>query len=77
MMNDSHAKLWRLVWDIYRLKRFCRITLKKSGKLPINRFGFDVSDGEGRLQGQVANGSLEATIASAACEHRWTMRLID
>jgi hypothetical protein len=38
---------------------------------------FDVSDGEGRLQGQVANGTLEMTVASRYCEHRWTMRPID
>ena len=38
---------------------------------------FDVSDGEGRLQGRLANGTLEMTIASRACEHRWTMRPID
>ena len=37
---------------------------------------FDVSDGEGRLQGQVSNGALEMTIASQYCEHRWTMHLI-
>ncbi len=38
---------------------------------------FDVSDGEGRLQGHVADGQLEFTIASQSCEHHWTMRLID
>jgi hypothetical protein len=38
---------------------------------------FDASDGEGRLQGRASGGTLEMTIASAQCEHRWTMRLID
>ena len=38
---------------------------------------FDTSDGEGRLQGRAADGTLEATIASQYCEHRWTMRKID
>ena len=37
---------------------------------------FDSSDGEGRLQGQVTDGTLEMTIASQYCEHRWTMHLI-
>src|SRR3954451_22333036 len=35
---------------------------------------FDVSDGQGRLQGRVANGTLETTIASQYCEHHYTMR---
>ena len=34
---------------------------------------FDVSDGEGRLQGHAADGELEMTIASQSCEHHWTM----
>jgi len=38
---------------------------------------FDTSDGQGRLQGRAADGTLEATIASQYCEHRWTMRKID
>ena len=38
---------------------------------------FDTSDGQGRLQGTAANGDLSITIASAACEHHWTMRLIN
>ncbi|MBV8913558.1 MAG: hypothetical protein JOZ05_11030 [Acetobacteraceae bacterium] len=38
---------------------------------------FDVSDGEGRLQGHIANGTLELTIASQYCEHHWTMRAVE
>jgi len=38
---------------------------------------FDVSDGEGRLQGHIDQGALVATIASQYCEHHWTMRLIN
>ncbi|MGI4801358.1 MAG: hypothetical protein ACRYF2_11175 [Janthinobacterium lividum] len=38
---------------------------------------FDTSDGQGRLQGSVTNGALSMTIASSACEHHWTMRLIN
>ena len=38
---------------------------------------FDVSDGEGRLQGHVGNHMLTLTIASQYCEHHWTMRLIE
>ena len=34
------------------------------------------NDGEGTIDGQVTNGSLDVTIASAQCEHRWTMRLV-
>ncbi len=37
---------------------------------------FDVSDGEGRLQGKIEDRMLEMTIASQYCEHRWTMHLI-
>ena len=38
---------------------------------------FDISDGEGRLQGHLGDGSLTFTIASQYCEHHWTMRFID
>lgn len=38
---------------------------------------FDVSDGDGRLQGHVGNGALSMTIASQNCEHHWTMEKID
>ena len=38
---------------------------------------FDISDGEGRLQGHVGDGALVMTIASQYCEHHWTMRLIN
>lgn len=38
---------------------------------------FDTSDGEGRLQGHVGNGTLTMTIASQYCEHHWTMNLIE
>ena len=38
---------------------------------------FDISDGQGRLQGRAANGTLTMTIGSEYCEHHWTMRLID
>ena len=38
---------------------------------------FDISDGEGRLQGHVGDGALVATIASASCEHHWTMQLVN
>ena len=37
---------------------------------------FDVSDGDGRLKGHVADGNLELTIASQSCEHYWSMRLV-
>ena len=38
---------------------------------------FDTSDGEGRLQGHLGNGTLTMTIASQYCEHHWTMNLIE
>ena len=45
---------------------------------PVSSDGnFDNSDGEGRLQGHVSNRLLTLTIASQACEHHWTMRLIE
>ncbi len=33
----------------------------------------EASDGDGTLQGQLADGRLEVTIASRLCEHRWTL----
>ena len=45
---------------------------------PISANGdFDASDGQGRLEGKVANGSLTMTIASQYCEHHWTMQLMN
>ncbi len=45
---------------------------------PIQSNGdFDISDGEGRLQGHAADGALTMTIASQYCEHYWTMRLVN
>jgi len=35
------------------------------------------SDGEGTMEGQVANGRLELTVASRQCEHRWTLTRVD
>ncbi len=35
------------------------------------------SDGEGTMDGQVANGRLEITVASRQCEHRWTLVRVD
>lgn len=34
---------------------------------------FQASDGVGTLDGQLGNGTLEFSISSAQCEHRWTM----
>lgn len=34
------------------------------------------SDGTGTIDGQLHDGLLEITIASALCEHRWTMRKV-
>lgn len=31
------------------------------------------SDGEGTMEGQLAHGRLEVTVASRQCEHRWTL----
>lgn len=31
------------------------------------------SDGEGTMEGQLAQGRLEVTVASRQCEHRWTL----
>lgn len=35
---------------------------------------FRTDDGAGVLEGQLVNGTLEVTITSQQCEHRWTMR---
>lgn len=37
---------------------------------------FAASDGEGRLQGRLANRTLEMTIISPYCEHFWTMHAV-
>ena len=35
------------------------------------------SDGVGMLDGQLRDGLLEVTVASEACEHRWTLRKVN
>jgi hypothetical protein len=35
------------------------------------------SDGEGTLEGQVANGRLDVTVASRQCEHRWSLARVE
>ena len=35
------------------------------------------SDGEGTLEGQVANGHLDVTVASRQCEHRWSLTRVE
>lgn len=35
------------------------------------------SDGEGTMEGQLAQGRLEVTVASRQCEHRWTLTKVD
>lgn len=35
---------------------------------------FNTTDGAGVLNGQLSNGTLEISITSQQCEHRWTMR---
>jgi len=35
------------------------------------------SDGEGTMDGQIANGRLEVTVASRQCEHRWTLTKVE
>ncbi len=35
------------------------------------------SDGEGTMDGQLAKGRLEITVASRQCEHRWTLTRVD
>lgn len=35
------------------------------------------SDGVGTIDGRLQDGTLEFTIASAACEHRWTLRHVN
>lgn len=37
---------------------------------------FGANDGVGTLDGAVRDGTLEFTVASAECEHRWTMRKV-
>ena len=44
---------------------------------PIQQDGtVKASDGVGTIDGQLRNGLLEITIASATCEHRWTLRKV-
>ena len=35
------------------------------------------SDGVGSIEGQIADGKLEVTVASDQCEHRWTLVRVD
>ena len=42
-------------------------TIQSDGKL-------QASDGTGTLDGQLAGDTLEFSISSALCEHRWTLR---
>ena len=35
------------------------------------------SDGEGSIEGQLADGRLEITVASRLCEHRWTLTRVE
>lgn len=37
---------------------------------------FQANDGVGTLDGELRDGTLEFTVASATCEHRWTMRKV-
>ncbi len=35
------------------------------------------SDGEGTMEGQLAKGRLEVTVASRQCEHHWSLTRMD
>lgn len=37
----------------------------------------EASDGVGTMEGQIADGRLEVTIASRQCEHRWTLTRVN
>ena len=44
---------------------------------PVQQDGnIQASDGVGAINGQLRDGLLEITIASATCEHRWTMHKV-
>ncbi len=44
---------------------------------PIQADGrIQASDGTGTIDGQVHDGLLEVTVASAECEHRWTLHKV-
>ncbi len=44
---------------------------------PVQQDGrIQTTDGTGTLDGQLHDGLLEITIASALCEHRWTMHKV-
>jgi hypothetical protein len=44
---------------------------------PIGSDGrIQATDGVGTLEGALNNGSIEVTIASKQCEHRWTLRKV-
>ena len=56
-----------------RSARVTRIPLSA----PIGQDGrFQANDGVGTLDGTLSGGNLEFTIASAQCEHRWTLRKV-
>lgn len=64
--------------DIYRRTVSLSYNAAPRGRVPLTaQVGPDgriqASDGEGMLDGQLADGRLEVTVASRQCEHRWTL----
>ena len=70
------------VLDVYRSTVSLSYNAAPHGRVPLTaQIGPDgriqASDGEGMMDGQLAHGRLEVTVASRQCEHRWTLTKVD
>ncbi len=68
--------------DVYRGTVSLSYSAAPRGRVPLTaHVGSDgriqASDGEGMLDGQLAQGRLEVTVASRLCEHRWTLTKVE
>ncbi len=68
--------------DVYRGTVSLSYSAAPRGRVPLTaQVGPDgriqASDGEGMMDGQLARGRLEVTVASRQCEHHWTLTKVD
>lgn len=68
--------------DVYRGVVSLSYSAAPRGRVPLTaQVGPDgriqASDGEGTVDGQLAHGRLEVTVASRQCEHHWSLAKVD
>ena len=68
--------------DVYRGTVSLAYSAAPRGRVPLTaQVGPDgriqASDGEGMMDGQLARGRLEVTVASRQCEHHWTLTKVE